>query len=261
MLDRCGFDGDEAVREFRAAWSSTPEPANRRGMDLSRTHEAGAHIITLWYMTTGYVDARGRPIAIKLKGPAPSIEALIAAAGVELSAESMVKYLLATKALKRRAKMFVPTSRSVRHPTDSRFQHAHSLKVVAGLLRTLESNARRGSRRPWLQMVADGWIPENRLQAANQSFRDPGVHFLEWADTLMLREATATKDKGRNVPLTVAVFVFDGRPSAPVAASNLDSRRSRSIAHSRGKGERSAMGGRRAVPAGRRAMVKGSPGN
>jgi hypothetical protein len=214
LLARCRFSPAASVRKFREAFKAIPTFVGRHGVGSGCSADEAAHVITLWYMTASYLDPRGRPIALPRSGPAPSLEDLTHQTSAHLKVDDVLKYLNSAKALKRRGDLYVPRRRFVRHQSDTRFQNAHSLRAVTGLLRTVERNARGPNK--WVEGIADGMVPDGKVLAALTEFSSAGTKMLEYADTFMLRQSSEAKDNRRNVPISLGIYAFDGRPLAPI---------------------------------------------
>jgi hypothetical protein len=206
LLARCGYSREQSARLFRAVGRAIPERVGSQGVG-ARCGDDAAQVITLWYMTSEYLDGRGKPLALPLMGPSPSIEALIREVNPELTVPGAMEYLNAARSLKRRGQLYLPRSRAVALRHDSPFQNAYHLRVVSGLLRTVDFNSR--SPRQRFQYLADGWIPAGKLGSVIRDFRPTGFEMLKYADAYLLRRA-AGKGKGKPIPLSVGVFVFEG---------------------------------------------------
>jgi hypothetical protein len=212
LLDNCGYSRAEVARAFNGISAPrSPTVAATSAADSTLTDDA-AHVITLWHMTAGYVDSLGDPLPLPVLGPAPSIESLVRLARRQLTLEGALQYFRTARTLKRAGTLFVPRSRVVHHPRATRFQAAHHLRVVAGLMRTVQTNHCEPYSRRRFEFAADGLVPKNKRRAFDRDFAAVGIEMLKSADALMLRYADASKPRKRQVPLTVGAYVFEGRP-------------------------------------------------
>jgi hypothetical protein len=207
LLDRCGYGRGDVVNAVRTA----PRP-DLDCIDWPSSGQAsddGAHIVTLWHMTPGYVDSEGEPIAIPLKGPMPSIEHLVSLANLNLTLDGAISYLRAAKALRKVGNRFAPRSRLVLHRTGTETQAQHHLRVVAGLMQTVRHNSSTPVGRRWLQAAADGVVPRAGQYRLQKEFREISMELLKTADSLMHHDRRAS---ARSVPMTICVYVFEGGP-------------------------------------------------
>jgi hypothetical protein len=216
LLDNCGYsraDATCAYKGIRAPRKSRVVPTSVG--DSTLTDDA-AHVITLWHMTAGYVDSIGEPLPLPAVGPAPSIESLVRLAKRKLTLERTLQYFRTARALKRVGPLYVPRSRVVYLPRATRFQAAHHLRVVTGLLRTVQTNYCEPFSRRRFEFAADGLVSKNKRRAFDRDFAAVGLEMLKSADALMLRYADPSKSRRKHVPLTIGAYVFEGRsPSAP----------------------------------------------
>ena len=225
LLDNCGYSRAEAVRAFNGISAPrNPTVAATTSVGDSTLTDDAAHVITLWHMTAGYVDSVGEPLPLPARGPAPSIESLVWLAKRQLTLEGTLQYFRTARTLKRVGALFVPRSRVVHHPRATRFQAAHHLRVVAGLMRTVQTNHCEPYSRRRFEFAADGLVPKNKRRAFDRDFAAVGIEMLKSADALMLRYADASKPRKSQVPLTVGAYVFEGRPLPAHRTPNLSSK-------------------------------------
>jgi hypothetical protein len=213
LIARCGFSRDEAARTFRSVCQAIPAHVGDGGIGSGRMADEASHVITLWYMTSGYLDRRGKPLPLPLEGPAPSLEALTRQVNPGLTVASVLDYLNAGKNLIRRGNVYLPRGRAVALRHNTPFLIAHNLRAVTGLLRSVEHNSR--GRPQWFEYCADGTIPVSRLRRIQRDFSPTGMQMLQYADAFMLRRSLSAKGRGRHVRLSVGVYVFEERPLPP----------------------------------------------
>jgi hypothetical protein len=216
LLDNCGYSRAEVARAYNATSAQRKSAVSAPLAGDGTLTDDAAHVITLWHMTSGYVDTLGEPLPLPAVGPAPSIESLVRLAKRQLTLEGTLQYFRTARTLKRVGDLFVPRSRVVYHPRATRFQAAHHLRVVAGLMRTVQTNHCEPFSRRRFEFAADGLVPKNKRRAFDRDFAAVGFEMLKSADALMLRYAAdASKPRKSQVPLTVGVYVFEGRPPPP----------------------------------------------
>lgn len=212
LVARCGLSLEEASATFSAECRRIPRKVGRDvRIDDARAREA-AQIITLWYTESEYLNARGRPIPVPLLGAAPSMEALARRVNPTLAVTDALVHLNAARVLRKVEGLYVPCRRYVSHKPNTPAQNAHSLRVVAGLLRTTARNAKprvNGDQR-WFEGAAAGSISK-RKRISTMRELEPAAHgFLQLVDAFLVKEAPDSKDVA-TVPLFVEVVMFEGR--------------------------------------------------
>ena len=226
LLSRSGYSREHSSRLFKETLDRIPASVGRDQTGRHATADDAAHIVTLWHMTDGYIDERGEPIALPARGAAPSIEALARLANRDLTIEAVMDVLCATHTLRQRRGRYVPVSRAVSHKAATPYQAVHHLRVVTGLLRTAEHNAR--PTRGWLEWAADGLVPAAKRRVFQRDFRNVGLEMLQYADALMLRHAAKPDSKAPKVPLTIGVYMFEDRPLPPQSTNSKSRAKKRS---------------------------------
>lgn len=99
-----------------------------------------SHVLTLWHQEPEYVDAQGQPIGLKVRGAAPSFEALVLQVNPTAHVAGLLKYLREARAVRLRRRLVVPMKRLVQLrgiPGPATFRN---IRGIAGMLRTNEHN-------------------------------------------------------------------------------------------------------------------------
>ncbi|MEJ1962218.1 MAG: hypothetical protein WDO56_12000 [Gammaproteobacteria bacterium] len=183
-----------------------------QGNGTSRTADAAAHILTLWFNERGYAFPNGEPRPLPERGPAPSIEALVQRVGANLTVDAAMKYLLDTHSLRKVESRYIPRTELVSHRGNPDSQRAHHMRTLADFLRTLEHNTQpRRSAPSWFQFAADNHeFPVSERHAFYAYMMKSGSAFLKDKDTVMYRLAQRRRPGGRSVPMTVCVYLSEG---------------------------------------------------
>jgi hypothetical protein len=216
LLARSGFSREEAARTFRSVCRAIPAHVGDGGIGSGHLTDEAGQVITLWYMTSGYLDRRGKPLPLPLEGPAPSLEALTRQVSPKLNVAGVLKFLNAGNSLIRRGNLYLPRGRAVTLRAKTPFQIAHNLRAVTGLLRSVEHNSR--GRPQWFEFCAHGMIPVGQVRRIQRDFIPKGMQMLQYADAVMLRRSLSGKGRGKHVRLAVGVYVFEERPLPPETA-------------------------------------------
>ncbi len=197
LLARSGVDREAAWRTLRDKLRQIPASVSRSQSRNLRADHA-AHVLTLWNLTPAYLDDRGKPIPLPVHGAAPSIEALIKLSRLDLTVDSAMDYLCATRAVRKRNGLYTPVSRAAIHGADTPYQAQHHMRVVTGMMRSVEANSRRSKR--FFELAADGVIPASKRGVFRLNFRRVGMDMLQLADAFMVNQSKATKRPGRTSP-------------------------------------------------------------
>jgi hypothetical protein len=219
LLARCGYSREDALRQFRTELHRLPPHLGRDERDQQATAHDAANLMSWWYTHADCLNSRGRPIPLRLQGPAPSLEALAREVGSTLAVTDLRDYLTFTLTIRARGDRYIPIKRYVVHRPQSRTLSAHALRIVAGLLRTAERNtnverntgfARDDHRVPfWLEAAADGEVSANHTIATMRYLEPAAMKLLEHADDSMARQGTSRSDRDRMVPLSMVVYMFE----------------------------------------------------
>jgi hypothetical protein len=123
-----------------------------------------------------------------------------------------MEYLLATRALRRIGRRYIPRARTVRHRGSPRSQSAHSLRILLGLLRNVEHNARPRSAGPsWPEFTADCPQFPVRLRAAFDIRTEKDALAMTRQKDAEMRRAESSRRPGEpTVPLSVSFYLFEG---------------------------------------------------
>jgi len=212
IVARCGYSPDEVWRRVKWKCDRIPKSVTAQGNGTSRTADAAAHILTLWFNERGYAFPNGEPRPLPERGPAPSIEALVQRVGANLTHDVAMKYLLDTRSLRKVESRYVPRTELVSHRGNPDSQRAHHMRTLADFLRTLEHNTQpRRSAPSWFQFAADNHeFPVSERHAFHAYMMKSGSAFLKDKDSVMYRLAQRRRPGGRTVPMTVCVYLSEG---------------------------------------------------
>jgi hypothetical protein len=123
-----------------------------------------------------------------------------------------MEYLLATRTLRRIGRRYVPRARAALHRGSPRSQSARSLRILLGLLRNIEHNARPRSAGPsWPEFTADCPQFPVRLRAAfDIRALKEALEMTRQKDAEMRRAESSRRPDEPTVPLSFGVYVFEG---------------------------------------------------
>jgi len=211
VLARCGFAPAETARLFKHICVHLPPALGRHGAGSSTQSDDAAHVLTLWFEEPEYLkDGQPRPLSVR--GAAPSIEALVRRIQPGPRIGAVMEYLLATRTLRRVGRRYVPRAHAVLHRGSPRSQSARSLRILLGLLRNVEHNARPRSAGPsWPEFTVDCPQYPVRLRPAFDIRTDKEVLAMTRQKDAEMRRAESRRRPGEpTVPLSVGIYVFEG---------------------------------------------------
>jgi len=210
IIARCGYSPRESALQFRRYCDLIPASVVRKGDAVTTQFDLAAHLLTLWSQDSKYLLPDGDMRPLTVRGPAPSIEALVRALDSKLSIEEAMGSLRASKALRRVGAKYIPRdSWVVAYPSNSLSQLAHHMRSLVEFLRTLEHNtgARNGTGR-WFQYAAlNPNLPARQFAALNRYLRRTGLAFLKDKDVTMHRMASSRKLREPTIPVAIGVYM------------------------------------------------------
>jgi hypothetical protein len=215
VLARCGYAPADIAREALNAGRTIPTSWLRNSRTDVRAMSAAEHALTLWYSDPQYLDARGTPRVLPIRGPGASLEALAHRADPQLGASQVLPHLLRPTVLRRVGKGFLPPRDRVlwfRGSGDP--YHSRSVRGLLAMLRTLEHNSRPARTTPgWFEVfAANPRFPVSARPAFDERLRRLGMRFLSHIDVDMHRRERARRRGERTVPLGVGVYLFEETP-------------------------------------------------
>lgn len=212
ILVHSGHSPKQLTREFRDICGGLKEPARR--WDPTRLAYVAdlTHVIAHWYADPQYLDSRGAPLPLPLRGRGPSLCALIERVLPEENAAAVVQSLCRVQGVRRRAGRYVPSGRCIVFPQASgRF---HGLAALLGMLRTVEHNVAGVKTSAILERTAiNPSFPVSALPAFHRRLKALATDFLWSVDGDMRRRENGAA-RGATTRLGVGVFAFE-EPLAP----------------------------------------------
>jgi hypothetical protein len=239
VLVRRGVSGRTIQGAFRRAWLRVPRAAAaEKHRRASRELIDVGHVLTLWFGDPIYVDARGDPLPLRLRSPAPSLASLIERVDPGLDPKQVLKTLIRAHAVRRMGSRFAPRSRAVAFRGTGAPLHARNLRALLGLLRTLEHNIEpKGKVPPWFEYVAENpRFPVSAREPYDARLREDAMTFLRNQDSRMLNHQRSAEPGEPTVRMGVGVFRFE---EEALPSSGATSRVKRpGVRHNRKKGQR-----------------------
>ena len=211
ILVGTGHSPRELSREFREICSRLKEPDTRWDPAQLTYLWDLPHVISFWHSDPQYIDSRGAPIPLSLRGRGASLCALIERVLPGENPNVVLRSLIKFKSIRRRGKFYVPRARHFTYPTSS--GRVHGLTALLGMLRTVERNVAGGRKStPILERTAlNPRFPVSELPAFHRRLRAAAAEIL-WSLDGDMRRREAAHRGGPRVRLGVGIFAFEGPP-------------------------------------------------
>ena len=170
-----------------------------------------ATAIQHWYRDRSLVDADGEPIALKLLGPAPSVQWLIKRERVAIDSKRFTRELVKYGVLSRsRGGKFLPTGRHLIVRDHHPFLAEHHAQSVIRLLNTARSNVSAASPSDFLiERCADvPRLPRSKLRAFRDFTNLQGEAFIDTVNDWLEANNVVRTSKNRSQAGEAGVHVF-----------------------------------------------------
>jgi hypothetical protein len=207
ILVRCGHSPKDLVNVFREACRALREPAQR-----SDSAEFGfladlPHVIALWHYDPRYLDPRGAPAPLPLRGGRRSLSSLIKSVLRDADPNEVTQALIQMQGLKRHGNRYVPTSRYLSYRRDH--GRVYSLNALIRMLRTVEGNV-SGARKAAIfeRSAIHPFFPVAEVPAFHRHASSKGQDWLVDLDGYMQRRAQR-RAGGPRTRIGVEIFVFE----------------------------------------------------
>jgi hypothetical protein len=217
-LIRCGYSSAEVMRQCEEFGRQIESRAQRAEVAGDARQDDWFQIMTLWSMDPEYVDEEGQPLALRIQGNAPSVEALLSRVGSRLPLKEACNQLLTTGVAKRVNRRLVAIAHApIVFPAGSAEQGAHHLQLLHSVLLNIEHNTAPPDGSRWVERQAICHnFPESALAAYSEATSERAQNFLEQEDATMHRIATFTPSNGRYLRATVQIL-FSARETDSVS--------------------------------------------
>jgi hypothetical protein len=189
VLRRCGYDPAEIVEAVESATrTKISVNAQTPQADAPELRDA-PHIMTVWQADPTYTDARGRPRALRLGGPAPSFKSLVRRVSRYRSVQDMLQYLMRAGAVQKIAGRYVAQMRWVSLRGMERETSARILRALRGMLSNYEHNLLpRDQVESWFEYMAENdRFPRSQEGALADFCQSDCMASLRRVDAFMLR--------------------------------------------------------------------------
>jgi hypothetical protein len=207
ILVHNGHSPKHLAGEFRIICGRLREPNRQWDPRKLKYFFELPEIIALWHADPQYLDNRGRPIALSLRGRGPSLSALIDRVLPNEDPTSVTRSLMRIQGVRKKGRQYTPTDRYFSYSRES--GQVHGLTALLGLLRTLERNVSGPKKIAILERTAlNPNFPLSALPAFHRRLKAQAGQVL-WTIDGEMRRQEQKKTKGPRVRLGVGIFAFE----------------------------------------------------
>jgi hypothetical protein len=209
ILNACGCAPDALKREFAAVCRKLKKPTRRFERWTPDYVAHLSHVIARWHADEQYVDGEGRPNALPLEGPGPSLKGLILKVLPDEDPAQAVKSLIELQGVRRQGRRYLPTDKYLALNRRPRAVWAHGLTAVLGVLKTVEHNVSAPPGKRLLERVAvNPRFPVAELPRLHRSFKAEVPDVLWKFDRKMGRKEAHGKSQ-RFTRVGIGFYVFE----------------------------------------------------
>jgi Family of unknown function (DUF6502) len=211
VLARCGCAPDDIGREVAKACRQIPKSWAPKAMAALREIDDASHVLTLWFSDPAYLDRRGAPLPLPLRGAGGSLETLALRVDPKLDVREVLRYLVRRAALRRVGTRYVPKDRVLSLRGAGGPDNFRHLRGLLGMLRTLEHNGQPKRRvAGWYEVFAENpRFPVSGRAGFDKRLRVLGNKLLYQIDADMHRRERTRKKGERTVRIGVGVYRFE----------------------------------------------------
>ena len=156
VMAHTGVEPSKMSKVFRNACARIPRAVIQRARRESAEMIDASHILTVWFSDPLYLNPRGEPVALPVRGGALSMEGLVRRVDPSLNPSEVVRYLVQARALRRSGKRYTPCTRAIFLRKMGGPGRLHGVRTLLGMLRNLEHNGRPESEvQYWFQRTAE----------------------------------------------------------------------------------------------------------
>jgi hypothetical protein len=210
ILVLSGHSPKKLLSELREICRRLKEPSRR--WDPSRLGFLAdlPHVIALWHSDPQYLDTRGHPAVLPLRGRGASLSSLIQRVLPDEDPKSVVRALLHLRGIRRRGASYVVTGRHLSYRENS--GRVYSLNALLRMLRTVERNIAGAKNTAIFERSAvNPNFPVRALRTFHRRFENRASNFL-WDTDGDMRRYEEEVSGGLRTRVGVEIFAFEEPP-------------------------------------------------
>lgn len=210
-LGRRGASAPAMTAAFASACKGIPPSLIAQGRRATRDLLEAGHTLSLWFTDPLYLDTSGQPLALSVRGKAPSFETLVKQVDPALDAERVLEFLLRAKGLWKIGRQYAPKSRALDLRGTGGPTHFRTFHTVLALLRTIERNVQPESvvSSSFEFSAENPHFPLRAREDFGAKVRQAGLSFLNDMDSTMLGYERQRDPAEPTVRMGVGVYLFD----------------------------------------------------
>ena len=220
VLTLTGHSPKAAAAQFQGICRRLKEP--KRPWDPSSLYFVWdlPQVMAHWHSDPQYLDSRGAPLPLPLKGPGPSLASLIERALPQGDPSGVISALRHVNGIHRQGSRYRPTGRQLAYQHQRVIGWLHGLTALLGLLRTVEHNIAHPNGETLLERAAvHPRFPVRYLPEIHQRFKDRATTFL-WQIDGEMRKRGRPSSPAKGVRLGVGIFAFEDPPTTGRASGS-----------------------------------------
>jgi len=217
ILARCGARPLDVVRGVRRAAAEIPASWAGRAQRVTREIEGAAHVLTVWFSETAYLDPFGKPRALPLEGGARSVATLVKSVDRRFDAREVLNYLVRNGAVRRHGRRYAPRARALLLRGAQGPDYFHTQRVLTNMLATLEHNIQlKRAARSWFEYFAENrQFPVSAREGLDKYVAMLGKEILSRLDLYMHRREVGRRPGERTIRVGIGMHLWEGQPKRP----------------------------------------------
>ena len=207
ILVSCGHAPKDLVNVFREVCSALREPVKKWDSAEFAFLADLPHVIALWHSDPRYLDPRGAPAPLPLRGRRRSLSSLIKSVLPDADAGNVTRALMKMRGLKRQGSQYLPTHRHLSYRRDRGW--VYSLNALTRMLETVERNVSGAKKAALFERSAiHPSFPVAELPAFHRHASSKAWDWLVDLDGYAQRRAKR-RAGGPRTRVGVEIFVFE----------------------------------------------------
>jgi hypothetical protein len=184
-----------------------PAPRARKNKEMIDA----PHLLTLWFRDRAFLNNRGLPRALPLRGEGPSLETLVSRVNPTLPTAAIASYLMKAGAIIRVGSRYAPARHAVSLRGTYGPERARAQRPLLGMLRTLEHNMKpKAEVGSWFEWMAENpRVPVRSLAKLDAKVARYGMNLLRSLDIEMHKEEMTCRSGDPTVRLGIGIYWFE----------------------------------------------------
>jgi Family of unknown function (DUF6502) len=215
ILARGGCSPEQIAEFVLESCRRIPSDWKAQAREAIAAMDAAAHALSVWFADPDYVDGRGLPRALPMRGDS-SLESLCRRAAPELDSEAVLRHLVRPSEVLQTGDRYLPRDRVLWFRGAGSSQHSRTMRTLLAALGTLENNSQPEETTPGRYEVfaVNAHVPCSGVPAFQERLRRRADQWLVETDhDLMQVVADALPEEPRTC-IGVDIFQFEEKGPA-----------------------------------------------